>query len=59
VDHDRTGRFRRHLAVEPDGCRRLCLTSGQRADGVVQLIGSDPSERERYAHALRLLGMAG
>jgi hypothetical protein len=55
VAFDRNGYFRRHLAVEPDGRRRLCVMSGQRPQGVVQILTTAPSEQERYSHALRLL----
>jgi len=59
IDFDRNGCYRRHFTIEPDGRRRLCRVSGQMRDGVVQLLTIDPAPREGYAHALRLLTMAG
>jgi hypothetical protein len=55
----RNGFYRRHFATEPDGRGHLCVASGGRPDGVVQLLTVDPTPQERYSHALRLLQQHG
>jgi hypothetical protein len=55
VDLDRNGRYRRHFAFEPDGHRHLCVASGRRGAGIVQLLAVEPTPEERYSHALKLL----
>jgi hypothetical protein len=55
VDLDQMGHYRRHFASTPGGRRRLCVSSGCRAEGVVRLLEVEPTHEERYSHALRLL----
>ena len=59
VDLDHNGHYRRHMATEHDGLRRLCAASGRKPSGVVQLLTANPTPEERYSHALRLLRSTG
>jgi hypothetical protein len=55
VDLDRSGRYRRHYALDPQGRRRLCPASGRREETTVRLLTVEPTPEERYSHALALL----
>jgi hypothetical protein len=55
VDLNRNGCYRRHFTVEPDGRRHLCVASGRRGEGVVRLLGANPTPEERHSHAFGLL----
>jgi len=59
VGLDRNGRYRRHFAFEPDGRRHLCSASGRLDDVPVRLLAVEPTQEERYSHALELLRNLG